>query len=135
MRADHVGADEIVGPENRAIDVRFRREVHHRVDAIPLEQTAHRPFIANIPTHEHVARIALQSGEILEVAGIRQGIENHHLPLARAIQPMAHEVRADEAGAPGDAQVTRREAHPASSSSCGANGPPVLRPARASHRY
>ena len=42
MRADHVGADEVVRAQDRAIDVRFGREVHHRIDLMVLEQNADR---------------------------------------------------------------------------------------------
>ena len=40
MRADDIGADEIIGPQDRAIDMRFGGEVHQRID-LRLEQFPH----------------------------------------------------------------------------------------------
>ena len=122
MRADDIGADEIIGPEDRAIDMRFGREVHQRIDLMSLEQRAHRGLVADVAAHEHVARIATRGPR--DSRGSRHRSRHRApppAPRARALEPMAHEIRADEAGAPGDAQVMRFEAHPASSSSCGAN--------------
>jgi fructose-specific phosphotransferase system component IIB len=33
MGTDHIGANEVIGAQDRAVDVRFRREVHDRIDA------------------------------------------------------------------------------------------------------
>src|SRR5271155_1650368 len=121
MRTDHIGADEIIRSQDRAIDMRFRRKVHQRIDAELLDQIAHGALVADVAAHEHVARIALQACEIFKVPRVGQGIEYHDAPLACAFEPMADEVRADEAGAPGDADVSGVEAHPTSFLGYGAN--------------
>src|SRR5450631_4045256 len=135
MRAEHIGADEIIGTEDRAIDVRFGREVHHRIDAMLLEQRAHRSLITDVAAHEQIARIALQAGKVLEIPGVGQRIEHHHPTFAGALQPLAHEVRTDEARASGNAYVTGFEAHSTSSLSGGANARQGSRAAHASPRY
>ena len=126
MGADDVGADEVIGTQDRAIHVRLRGEMHQGVDAMLLEQlrapvdsSQMSPFTKTIP------RILVQAREVVDVAGIGECIEHHHPPLPGLRQPVAHEVRADEAGAAGNEQVTGFEAHRAWSLNCAANAAPA----------
>ena len=46
---------------------------------------------------------------------VGQCVEHHQPAALRGAEPMAHEVRANEAGAAGDQQIMRLEVHPTSS--------------------
>src|SRR5580698_4917770 len=121
MCPDHIGSDEIVGAQDRAIDMRFRGKVHQRVDLVLLEQRSYSGLIANVAFDEQIARVVRNVRKIVNIARIGQGVEYHHPALARMGQPVVDEVRADETRTSGNEQVTRLEAHPTSSSNCAAN--------------
>jgi hypothetical protein len=87
--------------------------MHHGVDLMLLEKCAHRGLVADIALHENIPGVPVQAREVVDIAGIGQGIEHHHPPLLGFSQPVAHEVRANEAGAAGYEHVTGFEAHPA----------------------
>src|SRR3984957_11482373 len=119
-----IGAYEVFGTWYGPVDMRLRRKMHDRVDMVLLEQRAYRGLVADIALHENVARIVLQAGEVLDIAGIGQRVEYHHPPFARVRQPVAHEIGADKAGSAGNEYVTGFEAHPAWSLNCVANAVP-----------
>src|ERR1039458_3716006 len=112
MSPDHIGSYEVIGSQDRAVDMRLGGKMDHRVDRVALEQRSHRGLVADIAAHELEARIAVQSGKILDVPGIRQGIEHDHSPRIGFRQPMMHEVGTDKSGATRDEHVTRFEVHP-----------------------
>src|ERR1700733_12494572 len=135
MRADHIGAYEVVRTQDRAIHMRLGRKVHERVDAMPLEQPADGILVADIPAHELEARVPFEAGETFDVARVGKRVQHDDLALGRAAQPIAHEVRADESRSPGDEDVMRLVTHPTSFSGCGANAAPVRRQRRVSPWY
>jgi hypothetical protein len=67
-------------------------EVHEGVDLEPLHGLADRVLVAYILAYERIARIALQTLEILRVPGIGERIQHHHATLPSASEPMTDEV-------------------------------------------
>ena len=57
--------------------------------------------VADVALDENVARVALQGGEVLEVAGVGQRVEIDDRLIGLG-QPVEDEVAADEAGSAGD---------------------------------
>ena len=93
LGAAELGAAELLGAEDRAVDVRLGREVDDRVAA------ARRP--GDVLRHGDVAVVELDAvGQVGAVPGVGQLVEDDDV-LAGAEQPL-DEVRADEAGAAGD---------------------------------
>ncbi len=87
---------------NGPVDVRFRGEMYDRVDSLLPQQPLDEPRVADVSLHESQLRALLDVLEIGEIAGVSQRIE-HDEALARVgLQPVVHEVGADEAGAAGD---------------------------------
>ena len=74
MRAHHVGADEIVGTQYRAIDVRFCGEMHQSVDLETLHHLAHGILVADVLAHEGIARVTLQALEILGIPSVGERV-------------------------------------------------------------
>jgi len=101
VRADDIGLDEGLRPENRAIDMRFGGEVHHRKRFVLGEQLGDQGLIADVAVHEYMVTVGLQAVEVLGVPGISQEIEVND---ARQSEPARgeHEVSADEASTAGD---------------------------------
>ena len=76
-------------------------EVDHRVDFVFTQQASDQFGVGDVALDEDVARIAGQTGECVEVAGIGQPIEVDH-PHVGLFEDMMDEVAADEAGAARD---------------------------------
>ena len=91
-RAKHIGAHEVLRPENRTVDVRLCREVDDRV---------HGAELVDLLPHRDVPTVALQvGGQVRRVARVRELVEDDDV-LAGGEHPF-DEVRADEAGSAGD---------------------------------
>ena len=90
--------------------MRFRGEVHHRIDA--RQQRVEQTRIADVPMHELIPWRVGDWSEILEVAGVGEGVEYHHFGAFEAdigiLEGAANKVRADEAGATGNEYFHRR---------------------------
>ena len=99
--ADDVGLDEVFRAVDAAVDVRFGGKIDDGAGLVLGEQFGDEVEIADVALDEDVARIALQSGEVLEVAGVGQRIEVDDR-FIRLRQPVEDEIAADEAGAAGD---------------------------------
>ena len=97
----NVGRDEFRRTVNRAIDMGFGREVQYRSRAISCQQSLDLRAIANVPAHEHMARIVLQRDEVAQIAGVTELVEIDDRLIARR-EPVENEIGADEAGASGD---------------------------------
>jgi hypothetical protein len=82
---------------NRAVDVALRGEVDHGTRAIVSEQIAHEGGVGDVAAHEAMPLPGLEIVQAVRVAGVSQLIDIHHVTAA-AGKPMAHEIRADEAG-------------------------------------
>jgi hypothetical protein len=51
-----IGADELTRPENAAVDVAFRREVHHQIRLVARKQPGNLSSVSNIHVLETVVR-------------------------------------------------------------------------------
>src|SRR5436190_12642709 len=83
---------------DRAIDVTFGGEVNDSIELQRFEQIGDGIRIANIALYKLPDPI-----DVLEMTGVREGIEDHH--IVSATQRHVREVRADKAGASGDKQT------------------------------
>ena len=95
-----VGVQERLGIVDAAIDVGLGGEVDHR-GHVAHDGIDHHA-VGDVAAHEAVARMRGNVGKVLQIAGIRQGVEVDDVILRMMLQDVADEVRADEAGAAGD---------------------------------
>ena len=93
--ADDIGVDEFGRPVDRAVDMAFCRQMHHRVGIETRENLGDGRTIADIGAAEMIARMALHRGERGKIAGIGQLIDDQHLVISVADQ-MPDQRRADE---------------------------------------
>lgn len=100
-----VRADEHVGVEQGAVDVGLGREVHDCV--VSRQRRGHCVPITDVAVDEGQTLIGLQVGEVGEVAGVGQLVEDRHRVIGRP-QHMVDVVRADEARPSGDEQLHGR---------------------------
>ena len=84
-----------------AVDVRFGGKIDDGAGLVLGEQFGDEVEVADVALDEDVARITLQGGEVLEVAGVGQRVEVDDR-FIRLRQPVEDEIAADEAGAAGD---------------------------------
>ncbi len=99
--ADDIGLDKVFGTVDRAIHVAFGREVKHGAGLVFGQQAIHQHAVAQIALHKHMARIALQAGEVFGVTGMSEFVEVDDR-LVGLSQPVQREVAADEGGAAGN---------------------------------
>ncbi len=104
--ADDVGLDEVFRAMDAAIDVGFGGEVDDGAGLVFGEQFGDQVEVFDVAFDEDVARIALQRGQVLQVAGVGEGIEVEDR-LAGTRYPVQDKVCADEAGATGDENHVR----------------------------
>src|SRR6185312_7910155 len=102
-----VGPDELAGTVDRPVDVRLRRQVHHGVGAMLLEDPGDLRGVADVDLFEVVAGVVPGLGQRGEVAGIRQLVDVDDLGLGLADE-LADHGRPDEAGAPGQQNLHAR---------------------------
>ena len=57
-RAGDIGVHKIRRPVDRAVDMAFRRQMHHRIRLMRGKRRAHRRRIGNIRLHQKMARMA-----------------------------------------------------------------------------
>ena len=98
--ADDIGLDELARLQNRAIDVRLRREMHHNLRR--LDERGRDLGVGDVPANEPVARIVDDVAERLHTTGVGQFVQRRDAPVGMRLERMAHEIAADEAGAAGD---------------------------------
>src|ERR1700687_562965 len=70
--SNDVGLDERCRAINRAVDMRFRRQMDHRIWLKFAEQLPHSPFVADINTFEGVSSRVCHRIEGIQVSCIRQ---------------------------------------------------------------
>ena len=98
----YVGLNKSVGIEDRAVHVRFGREINDRVDLTPGDRFLDPRRVTDIALHERVARAVacVNIGQVLKPSGIGQLVVDRHLNLGIVVQDEAHKVAADKSGAP-----------------------------------
>ena len=99
----HVRRDERAGVRDRPVHVALGREVDHRVDL--LHQFPDEGRVADVAADEEVARVGREVREVRGVARVGQGVQVDDRAVGVARELVAHEVRADEAGAAGDEEA------------------------------
>ena len=73
----------------------FGREIEHGARAVLLQQPGQQGAVADIPLHEHMARVALEAGEIVQVAGVGQLVEiDNGLVMGR--KPVEYKIGTDK---------------------------------------
>ncbi len=100
-RADNIGLDELAGSIDRAVDVAFRREMHHGVGRKALEQFAHPRRIGDVSANKGIARVVRHGCERVEIARIGELVDHQHL-MRRLADDVTHNGGADEPRAAGD---------------------------------
>ena len=98
--ADDVGLNEVFGAVNGAVHMAFGGKVQHGAGAVLGQQAIHQVAIAQVAMHKGVAGVALQPGEIFQVARIGQFVEVDD-GLIGLGAPVEHEVGANKTGAAG----------------------------------
>ncbi len=108
--ADDIRVDEIAGRIDRAIDVRFRGEIHHRIKRVFFEKRLHPRLVRNVRVEEFVT-LAVRIGDAREVRGIarvreRIDIRDERRPVM--LQHVADEIAADKTAAAGNEKSHKR---------------------------
>jgi len=81
--------------------VRFGREIDHRARLVLGQQAVEQRAVADVALDEDVARIVLERGQGLEIAGVGELVEVDDRFVALG-DPVEDEIGADEAGAAGN---------------------------------
>ena len=77
-------------------------EVDDRLDAVLAQQRRDHLAVADVGAHEDVAAIALQVAQVLQVAGVGEGVDVDQQVVGPAPAHQPRETGADEAGPAGD---------------------------------
>ena len=80
--ADHIGLDEGARPVDRAVDMGLGGKMDDRVRLPGLEDVAHARTVGDVGADEVVARIVGDGGQRIEIAGVSQLVDHHHLMRA-----------------------------------------------------
>ena len=97
----HIGADEVAGAVDGAVDMALGGEVQEGAGAVRGQQRGHRWAVTNIDPREVVARVGGHWGQALQVAGVGERVEHQH-GLVLLAQPVVHKIGADETGGSGE---------------------------------
>ena len=81
-----VGAQERRGVADRAVDMALGGEVHDRVEFSLGHQLHHQWPIGDIAVDEAVARVRVDAGQVVGIAGVRQRIEVRDLDRGIGLQ-------------------------------------------------
>ncbi len=100
LRAEHVRAEEAARVDDRVAVVGLRGEVDDDVDRVLLERPLDQLAVRDVALDQ---RDAVR--HVLAHAGVREQVEDDDVVAGMPVEPVADEVRADEAGAAGDEQV------------------------------
>ena len=93
-----------------AVDVALGGKVHDGAWAVLCQQAVNQRAVADVAMDEGVARVAVQAGQVLAVAGVGQRVQGDD-GLCAGVgrgQPVENEVAADEAGTAGDEEGHER---------------------------
>src|SRR5260370_41652919 len=96
-----IGADEIVGAVDGAVDVALSGEVNDSAGSLALEQVAQKIAIDNVALLAAIARVGFDGTPVVEIASVGQLVEIQDSRAFRG-NPLENEIRANEARAPGD---------------------------------
>jgi hypothetical protein len=102
LRPQHVRAEEAPRVEHGEAVVRLGREVDDGVDRPLAEDPLDELAVGNVALDE--ADPVLDVGEVAPLTGVREDVEHDDVVAGMPREPVADEIRADEAGAAGDEQ-------------------------------
>jgi len=105
-RAFHIRLQERLRVRDAVVVVGFRRVMHDRVMTgnDPVEQFR----VADIAVHE-LHTITKNAPDVLQVARIRQRIQDRHMHIRMMVIHVMHEIRTDKTTTTGHNNVLRRE--------------------------
>src|SRR5262245_52222231 len=85
--------------------MRFRSEVHHRVDGMLLEDLTNLLGIGDVAANETVARIFGDFFQVAKISGIREQVQVEDFNVLTRTQNVSHETGTDETGSAGNEQL------------------------------
>ena len=100
--AHDVCLDELLGTENRTIDVRFGCKMHNCVDLVLLQQPVDQGAVADISPDEKVAGGVWKSFQVFKAACIGERIQVNYAYPGLGPQYIVNKICTDEASASGD---------------------------------
>src|SRR6476660_7668092 len=95
-RAVDVSTDEVIGPENGAVNVAFGGEMDDGARLVKLEQATPEFAIANVSLYKTVSRIGGNAEQVARVAGVSKFVEIDYRS-SLLLKPLQDEVGANEA--------------------------------------
>ncbi len=104
-RPHHIRADKIRRAKDRAVDVRFRREMDDGVDLVFAQQPIDQLSITNIALNKDVSLRVRQILQVFEGTSVRQQIEVDDFRLWFGFQQKSDEICPDKARAASDEDV------------------------------
>jgi len=87
--------DKVFGTVDGAVDVALGGKVQHGTRAVLIQQAVHQGAVAEVALHEDMTQVAVQSGEVFQVASVGEFVEVENW-LFTLGQPVEHEVAANE---------------------------------------
>ena len=114
---DNVGFDKRRRAINRAVDVAFGSQMHHRIGLIMAKYPIQFGAIADIHPFKSKTRIPGDRRQRHQIPGVGQLINNHHV-IAGCGNDFAHHRRTDESGAAGDQNRAHRHTPLVSTINC-----------------
>ena len=107
---DHISVNEILRRINAAIDMRFRREIDHRVKLMLGHERIHLIGICNIGFEKFVtlAMFLRYAVQIREIPGVGEHIDIAHRRRLVMLQNISNKVAPDESTATGNQYAHRR---------------------------
>ncbi|CWQ22009.1 Uncharacterised protein [Neisseria meningitidis] len=99
--ADDIGLDKLACRTDRAVDMAFRRQVHHGIGPVLCEYAVEFGAVANVHLLESIAGIIGNVGQRFEIARVGQFVEVDDGILG-VLNDMADNGRADKARAAGN---------------------------------
>src|SRR5215471_5648369 len=95
-RSLHVRSNERSRVENRPVNVRFGREIHHGIESVLFEKFCNLRAICDVSTDEFIARVFRDLVQIVEITGIGKQIVVDEFGIRARTQEVANEAGADE---------------------------------------
>ncbi len=103
--ADDVRLDKIAGTGDGTIHMRFGCQMHDVRDAMLLDNLKDCALLPQIRFLENILWMSIEASEVFQMSGIGQAIKVNKPGNLRFLKDVPNQVRADEAGAPGNQQI------------------------------
>src|SRR5437867_97165 len=106
----HIGFYEPIRFQNGAVHMCLGGKVDDRLNAMLPRDSVNESRITDIPVDKGVARMPLDVSQVLQIAGVAEGIEIDHLRVSLP-EEETDEVRPDEPRPAGDQNPHRHHSH------------------------